>query len=346
MAEQQEMHKNMSVATSTIIKIVVVFLALYFFYLIRDVILLLVVSMILSSALTPLVEKLYARLRFPRGLTVVLVYLLFIGLVVLIVSIVVPRLISEVANLGISLEGIRGQFAEGSALMEFLDQFGLQTSLENIGNYLASITEDAVKTTLGVFSGVFSFITVLVISFYLVIEQNALKDFAKSVTPAKYHERINSTVQKVQARLGSWLLGMVTLMFSIFLLTYIGLSILGVNNALALALFAGLLEIVPYLGPLVSLIPAAFVALFESPLLAILVIILYIAVQQFENYVLVPRIIGRRIGANPLVVLIALLIGFRLAGIIGMLIAAPLVAIMTVVLQDYREHKKPQAETT
>jgi len=346
MNEIQVPRKITSVSTSTILKIVVVFLVLYFLYLIRDVILLLIVSMILASALTPLVEKLYSRLRFPRGLTVVLVYLLFIGLIVLIVSFVVPRMISEVASLGISFEGIRDQFTEGSALMEFLDQFGLRNSLENVGSYLTSITQDAVKTTLGVFSGVFSFITVLVISFYLVIEQNAMKDFVKSVTPVQYHERINSSVQKVQGRLGQWLLGMITLMFSIFLLTYIGLSILGVNNALALALFAGLLEIVPYLGPIIAAVPAIFVALFESPLLAVIVIILYIAIQQFENYVLVPRIIGRSIGANPLIVLIALLIGFRLAGIIGMLIAAPLVAIMTVVLEDYRGHRKSQAETT
>ncbi|OGE80950.1 MAG: hypothetical protein A2826_00285 [Candidatus Doudnabacteria bacterium RIFCSPHIGHO2_01_FULL_43_23] len=341
MSENENTNNNWNIATSAVIKVVGVLLALYFFFLIRDVILLLVVSMILASALTPLVESLYLRVRFPRALTVGLVYLLFIGLVALILILLVPRLASELVELGGSIEIFRADFQnEGSRLGTLFSQFGLAESLRTLGASVAQFTSTLFEKSLGFFGSIFSVISVLVISFYLVAQQNALKDFVKSLAPKNYHDRINNVVQKVQQKLGRWLIGQISLMAVIFILTFIGLTILGVENALVLALFAGLLEIVPYLGPFLALIPAVILAFIQSPILGLLVLILYVVIQQLENYLLVPRIIGKSIGANPLVVLIALLIGFRIAGILGMLIAAPLVAVITVILEDYTGHRK------
>jgi predicted PurR-regulated permease PerM len=341
MAESENTSKNWNISTSAVLKVVGVFLALYFFFLIRDVILLLLVSMILASALTPLVESLYSRVRFPRALTVGLVYLIFIGLVALILILLVPRLASELVNLGGSIEIFRADFQnESSRLGILFSQFGLAESLRTLGASVAQFTSTLFEKSLGFFGSIFSVISVLVISFYLVAQQNAMKDFVKSLAPKNYHERINNVVQKVQQKLGHWLIGQISLMAVIFILTFIGLTILGVENALVLALFAGLLEIVPYLGPILALIPAVILAFIQSPILGLLVLILYIVIQQVENYLLVPRIIGKSIGANPLVVLIALLIGFRIAGILGMLIAAPLVAVVTVILEDYTGHRK------
>lgn len=339
--QQAETRKITSVSTMTVIKVVAVFLSLYVLYVIRDIVLLLLISMILSAALSPLVEWLYSKVRFPRGLTVVLVYLAFIGLVVLAFSLLLPRLAGEVAALATTIRDFQEVHPlQGFNLKEIFSQIGLSNALENFGSSLAGLTEGLFQKTLGVFSGVFDVISVLVISFYLVVQQDGMKEFAKSLAPAEYHVRIGNAVSKVQARLGKWLLGQLSLMFSIFLFTYIGLSLLGVKYALVLALFAGLLEIVPFIGPILSAVPAVLVALLQSPLTALLVVVLYTVVQQTENYLLVPRIIGKSIGANPLVILIALLIGFKIAGILGMLIAAPLVAVGTVVLEDYDDHRK------
>ena len=104
-------------------------------------------------------------------------------------------------------------------------------------------------------------------------------------------------------------------------------------------MFAGLLEIVPYIGPIVSAVPAILVALVQSPPLALFVLGLYILIQQTENYILVPKIMGKTIGANPLVILVAVLIGFKLAGIVGMLLAVPIVGAATVFLHDLRESR-------
>ena len=341
MTENENISKNWNIATSAVLKVVGVLLALYFFFLIRDVILLLVVAMILASAITPLVEWLYSRVRFPRALTVVMVYALFIAFVVLILVLLVPRLAGQLVELGGSIEIFRAGFqGEGSRLSELFNQFGLAESLRTLGASVAQLTSGLFEKSLGFFSSIFSVISVLVISFYLVVQQNAMRDFVKSLTPKTYHERINNVVDKVQHKLGNWLIGQISLMVVIFVMTFIGLSALGVENALVLALLAGLLEIVPYLGPFLAAVPAVILAVIQSPILAVAVIILYVVIQQLENYLLVPRIIGKSIGANPLVILIALLIGFRIAGVLGMLIAAPLVAVFTVVLEDYAGHRK------
>ncbi|MCL5436011.1 MAG: AI-2E family transporter [Patescibacteria group bacterium] len=343
--QQAENRHIASVSTLTIIKVVAVFLGLYFLFLIRDIVLLLVISVILAAAISPLVEWLYTRGRFPRGLTVVLVYIVFISFVVLVFSLLLPKLAIEVVSLGNNIRDIQdSQLLQSSGFHEFLSRLGLSNMLQNLGLTLSGLTETIFQRTLGVFSGIFDVISVLVISFYLVIQQDGMNEFAKSLAPAEYHARIGSVVSKVQNRLGKWLLGQLALMFSIFLMTYIGLSILHIKYSLVLALLAGLLEIVPYVGPILSAVPAILIALLQSPLVALIVVALYTFIQQSENYLLVPKIIGKSIGANPLVILIALLVGFKIAGILGMLIAAPLVAVGAVIMEDYDGHRKSKAQ--
>jgi predicted PurR-regulated permease PerM len=341
MSENNSQHAvKYDISLTAVLKVLAVLLGLYFLYYIRDIVLLLIISAILAASLTPLVDWLYNRIKFPRGLTVVLVYILFLGVTGLIIGFLVPELVHDVAGLGQNISEYRDRYAsQGSAFFNTLDSLGLSQSLNSLGAMLSGLTSDIFQKTLGVVWGLFDAVTVLVISFYLVIEQNALKDFIKSLTPVAYHSRIGGLVNKVQVKMGKWLLGQLALMASIFVLTYIGLSILGVKYALALALFAGLLEIVPYLGPIISAIPAAFVGLMSSPLQALTVIILYVIVQQAENYLLVPRIIGKSIGANSLVVLVALIVGFKLAGIIGILISAPIVAVVKAIFDDYQGYK-------
>lgn len=336
-----------SISTATILKVVAVFLGIYFLYLIRDILLLVVISVILSAALTPLVNWLYERVRFPRALTVVLVYLVFIGLLVMTVSLLVPRLIEEFGALGSNIEGLRADLnTQGTALHQFFDRYGLSASLQAISAAISNLTSGVFQRTIGIFSGIFDLVTVLVMSFYLVLEQNGMNNFVKSLVPVNYHERIGNIVLGVQRRLGQWLIGQFALMFSVFIFAYLGLRLLGVKYALVLALFAGLLEIVPYLGPILGTIPATLVALLQSSTLAVFVLILFTIIHQVEGYVLVPRIIGRSIGANPLVVLLALLVGFNIAGIVGVLISAPIVAVGTVILEDYGNHRKDPVDPT
>lgn len=336
MAEADKVIINIS--SITIIKIVVVVLLLLAFFLIRDIILILLVSMVIASALDPLVDWLYRKAKFPRGLSVVLVYLLFIALVAIIIYFVIPPMVTQFKELGGRIDDFREQLTGGTTTFyRVLNQLDIQHSVLAIKENFAVLSKNLFQTTLGVFSGLSQAIAVLVISFYLISSESGMKNFVRSFVPFKHQAYAVRLTDKIQQKISRWLLGQLILSFSIFLPTYIGLSILGVKFALSLGLLAGLLEVIPYLGPILSAIPAIFVAFVQSPPLALFVVLLYIVIQQTENYVLVPKIMGRTVGANPIIILVAILIGFKLAGILGMLLAVPIVAAVGVFLSDLRE---------
>jgi predicted PurR-regulated permease PerM len=136
--------------------------------------------------------------------------------------------------------------------------------------------------------------------------------------------------------MGLWVLGQILLSVCIFVGVYIGLSLLGVQYALVLALLAGVFEVVPFIGPTLSAIPALFIAFTQSPTLAIAVLVLYIAVQKLESWILVPKIMQKTVGTSPVVIIFALLIGVKLGGIVGLLLAVPIVAIFTVLKEEWK----------
>jgi predicted PurR-regulated permease PerM len=330
-----------TISTSTLIKVVLVCLVLFALYIIRDIILTLIVAMVLASAMDPLVEWLYRRAKFPRGLSVFLVYVVFICLIASIIYFVVPAIITQFHELAGKFETIREDLANRTSLFaKILDQLGITSGFSDIGQQFSKITSNFFATTLGVFSGIVQVIATLAISFYLISSENGMKNLIKSLVPFKHKAYAVALTEKIEKKIGRWLLDQLILSGFIFILTYIGLTVLGIKFALALALLAGLLEIVPYLGPILSAVPAVFVAFVQSPPLALFVILLYIVVQQVENYALQPKIMGRTVGANPVVILLAILIGFKLAGILGMLLAVPVVAAVSVFVSDFRSAKE------
>ena len=131
--------------------------------------------------------------------------------------------------------------------------------------------------------------------------------------------------------------GQILLMLIIGVLTYIGLFFLDVKYALTLALIAGLFELIPYVGPFIALIPAAILAFIQAPLLGLLVVILYVVIQQLENYVIVPQVMKKTVGLNPIVIIIVMLIGAKLAGVIGIILSVPLTASIAEFLKDLQK---------
>lgn len=332
---------NVNVSTLALLKIVIFALLLVVLYLVRDIILILIVSMVLASAMDPLVDWLYRKAKFPRGLSVILVYLVFISLIVAVFYFLIPPIVTEFGQLAQRLEGLREEVSfRTSSLAKILDKLSVTQGFSSLGQNFSKITKNFFATTLGVFNGIVQVIAVLVISFYLISSESGMKNFIKSLVPFKHQAYAVVLTGKIQTKIGYWLLGQLILSGFIFILIFAGLTILGVKYALALALLAGLLEIVPYLGPILSAVPAVFVAFVQSPPLALFVVMLYLVVQQVENYILVPKIMGRTVGANPVVILVAVLVGFKLAGVLGMLLAVPIVAAISVFLTDLREARE------
>ncbi len=335
------MNFQLDYSTKVILRVVAVLLALAFLWVVRDIVVVILLSLVLASAMEPMVDYLN-RKKIPRSVSVLGAYLIVIAIAGGIVTLMAPLVVEQFrvlsANLPQYAVEIQARYPNLTALFGGADISTIVNTLVSGGGG----TETIFNRTVGFFNGVFAAISVLVISFYLVAADRGMKHFIHDLVPTAHQTVVMNLIQKIQRKMGMWVVGQLILSVFIFLLTYIGLSILGVKYALFLALLAGLLEVVPYVGPFLSAIPAVFFALIQSPALVIGVIVLYIIIQKTEGYVLVPKVMEKTVGTSPLVVLLALLIGFKLAGVLGLLLAVPLAGAVTVVIAELFHEKTGQ----
>jgi predicted PurR-regulated permease PerM len=330
---------ELETSTQVIIKIILAVLGLAFLWLIRDIVVIFLLAVIFASAMEPLVDYLHYR-KIPRGATVAAVYLIVIGLVVLVVSLLIPPATLELRNV---LENLPTFISALQERFPFVAEFIARSNINVtalVGSVLSSDTQQGLyNQTADVVRDIVAFLTVLVISFYLVVDEKGMKQAIASFVPPDRQDFAINLVTKIQNKMGLWVLGQLILSVTIFVVTFIGLSILGVKYALFLALLAGILEVVPYIGPTLSAIPALFFALLQSPALAVGVLVLYLLIQKAENYILVPKVMQRTVGTSPLVVLLALLVGFKLAGLFGLLLAVPIASAVTVIIAEFSSQK-------
>jgi len=339
MAEQKRLEYQIS--TASIIKVLLIIGVVAFLWLIRGILGLLFVSIILASAFNPLVAWLQKR-KIPRGFGIVLIYIVILGLLTAIITLVATPVTQEIASLTHNFPQYRTvlidawnnlQAISGGAL----DSYNLQNSLSSFS--LPGATSGIFAFLQAVFGGIFAFFLVLIMTFYLTVEEQALRNFIKVLTPDAYQPYVMQLWTKVQTRLGYWLRAQLILSLVIFTLTYIGLSLLQVKYALVLALLAGAFELVPYVGPMLSAIPAIFLTFVQTPYLALFVLVLYFIIQQLENSFIVPKVMGKITGLNPIVVLIAVLIGAKVGGIVGTLMAVPVATVLSTFLYDFNNRE-------
>ena len=175
-------------------------------------------------------------------------------------------------------------------------------------------------------------VAVLIFTFYLLLIREKLDDQLGFFFGEDKKKEIGKFIDQLEIRLGGWARGEIILMALIGLLNFIGLTLLGIPFALPLAILAGLLEIIPVLGPFIAGIPAVVIGLSISPIMAVAVAALAFFAQQLENYVFVPKIMEKSVGVNPIITLIALSIGFRLLGVVGAIISVPVVLTLHVLI--------------
>lgn len=328
------------ISTSTILRIILIILGLFFVYLIRDILMIVLVAIIIAAAINSPVSWLQ-RKKVPRLLGVIFVFLLIFLLLALIISLILPPLAGQIKQLarhfpefmekvGLSFQQWWGKYKIDGNLQVFLDR---------ISDRLSQATSSVFATIISLFGGLFSAIIVLVISFYLAVQERGVKKFLIYLAPSEHQSYFSDLIERIQAKIGGWLRGQLLLMLIVGSLTFIGLSLLGVKYALILALVAGLLEIVPYIGPIFAAIPAVILAFFQAPLLALLVIILYVVIQELENYVIVPQVMRKAVGLNPIVIIVVMLIGVKLAGILGIILSVPLAAALAEFFKDFIKQK-------
>lgn len=338
---------NVHISTSTMIRVVMVVLALVFVYTIRDVVVLLIVALVLSTAFDPWVDKLQ-NYKIPRTIGIILIYILIFGGASVILALIIPPLVNQVNELTSNFPAIYQKFlSEFNALRDLSANASLQNS---INNALQSLQLSIGRAGSGVFNaissffgGLISFIAILIMTFYIVSEESGMKRFFRSVAPLQYQPYLHQLLGKVQTKMGGWLRGQLLLLLIVAVLDFIGLSIIGVKYALVLALFAGLLEFIPMIGSTIAAIPAVFIAFTQSATKGIITILLFFVVQQLENNLIVPKVMKTTTGLHSIVTIIVMLIGAKVAGLLGILLAVPVTLILVTIYQDIWG-KKREAE--
>ncbi|PKL72577.1 hypothetical protein CVV26_01015 [Candidatus Kuenenbacteria bacterium HGW-Kuenenbacteria-1] len=344
---QEKNQLTINISSLTIIKVIGIFLIFGFLYLIRDVILVVVVSIILAAALNPLVNY-FQRKKIPRIISISVIYLVIFCVIFFIIVLIVPVIFDQINQAVENFPQWKGKVAEMFAIVQQYSNIDNFTSTskeflsQDLNKNIVQIGQNIFFRVIDIFGGLVTFIFVLIMIFYLLLEVKAMKKIIQSIVPDKFQSYTLQLFSQVQNKISLWSRGQLILCLSIGLFSYIGLLILGVKYALLLALIAGISECIPYFGPIIGAIPAIFLAFTQSPVTALLVIALYFIIQQLENHILVPKIMGKIVGLNPVLVIIVVLIGGKLYGPIGMLLAIPIATTLFILIKDFFELKKEE----
>lgn len=322
--------KKIEISHKSIIFTICFLLALAVFWQIRSLLIMIFISFVLMQAFNPAVIR-FQKLKIPRIISIILVYAIVIAFVSFVISGIVPILIDQTTALISSLP----DFLKN---LSFLNQYNIDWSsqlkiLENVPGGIA-------KTALSIVSNVFSAVIVLVITFYLLLEKKNFPKYGDSFFGDKGKIKFLSIVDNLETRLGSWVSAELLLMTIIGLVSFIGYSLLGLKYAVPLAIFAGLLEAIPTIGPTIATIVAGLIALTISPLTALFVVVFGILVQQLENTFIVPKLMNKTVGLNPLVTIVLIAAGGQLAGFGGAVLAIPFYLTVESVLKGLSKDPK------
>ena len=319
-------------------------------YFARQALLIIYISGLLATGLGPLVHYLEhaaapGTQRLPRWLAILLIYLTIVGILTTIGLLVIPPMIDQAQELGKRLPELldRGQrFLVDRRLLDH--QITLEEAVRSAPGPGQAVGTVASAVT-SVFAAMLALITVLILTFYLLVESDSLFAGFARLFPRSDRPRIQAASLKITTKVSAWLSGQLILGGTIGLSAAAGLYLLGVPYFYVLALLAAFGEMIPVVGPIFSAVPAVLVALTVSPRTALFVLSFFLLQQQIENHLLVPKIMERQVGVSAVVVIVALLVGGSLLGIVGAILAVPSAAIIQVVIEELLEERDRQQET-
>jgi predicted PurR-regulated permease PerM len=313
----------------------------------RDALILIYISALIALGFGPVVRAIehqhlvpVGTKRLPRWLAILVVYLVIIGVLLGVAALVVPPLVDQARELWRELPSLFnraqtylirwGLLARRITLEEAVQSVPAGESTTAAATSAVGTVATAVGTVAKV---VFAFITIVILAFYLLVEGNSLFAAFARLFPRSRRAEVITAGREISSKVSAWMMGQLILAGTIGASSAIGLYLLGVPYFYVLALISAVGELIPVVGPILSAIPAVGAALAVSPRTALWVILFFIAQQQAENHLLVPKIMQRQVGVSPVVVIAALLIGGSLLGIVGAVLAIPTAAILQVVFQ-------------
>lgn len=339
-------NEHVEVGTKVLIRAALLLVVAYLLYLIRDVVILVLLAVLTAAALVPAIGKLQ-KFGLSRTAAVIISYslLFFVGIILL--SVFLPLFFSEMKQflqnwpeytkrLDTFMSGIE-TYAQSIGIEFSKDEFS-----QNIEGNIAQWFSQIFSTTINLFQGFIHFIGYFFLALYLSLEEKGIEKFFLLLTPKHYHAQSLSIASRMQGKVSQWIFGQMLLMLIAFGIYYIGLSLLGVPYALAIAFFGGFMEILPYVGPVLAAVPAIVIGLLSSPILGASALAFYIIAHQVEAHIVAPQVMKHSAGLNPVALIIAILVGLELGGALGIILAVPITMILSVFVEDLLLKKSTQ----
>ena len=292
---------------------------------IRQLLVIFFISMIFMSALNPTVGKI-TKYGISRTFAIGILYFLLILIFSFITGVIAPPIVEQ-SNILVA------RLPDYFRLLEPYN-IGPDIIIGQISK-LGYLPVNIINFILGIFNNFIAILLTVIITFYLLIERENLKKYLSYIIGAVKADRAESIFNEIENKLGGWVRAEMALMFILGLMAYIGLSILHVEYALPLAVLAGLMEVVPNIGPVISAIPAVSVGLLISPVTGLAVVVLFVIIHQLENTLIVPQVMAKEVGVDPLLTILSLDIGFQIGGIAGAVLALPVLLVIQILIKKF-----------
>ena len=341
------MLKNMNgmsftITTGTIVRVILFAALAALVWHLRDLALIVLTSIVIASAIEPAARALI-NYKIPRVLSVLVVYLAFFSMFFGIIFFLLPPVLEETSHLLGTLPTYLEKIGAEEALSEdailqtraLINGISITDGTRDFGSFMSGLSANFLSTISVVFGGAVSFVLIVVFSFYFAVNERGIEEFLRVLTPVRHENYVLDLWHRTQHKIGLWMQGQFLLAVLIGVLTYLGLSILGIQYALVLAVIAGVFELIPLFGPILAAIPAVSVAFAGGGVpIALVVVALFLIIQQFENHLIYPLVVTKVVGVPPILVILSLLVGAKIAGVLGMLLSVPVAAAFQELFSD------------
>ncbi|MEI6528489.1 MAG: AI-2E family transporter [bacterium] len=361
---------NISISAGTIVKAIVILVVAAILYKMMDLVLVVLTAVVIASSIEPIIKYL-GRYKINRLFSVIISFVVVISIFAGLLYSFVPSILDEASGLlnsapkyldtltlwnplndnaltqtGKMADSLAQGLSGGKQIVQSIsDGSSVNKSvISDMVNQFRSITSGVsggfVSAVSGVFGGILSFILIVVLSFYLSVQEGGVERFLRLITPMKNEKYILDLWRRSQIKIGYYMQGQLLLGLLVGLFVYLGLMILGVKNALLLAVLAACMEIIPLFGPIIAAVPAVLSAAMDSGITMGLVTTgLYIIIHQFENHLLYPLVVRKVVGVSPIVVILSIIVGYKLAGFLGIILSVPITSILMEYLDDVQKDK-------
>lgn len=333
------------VEIGTLIKIIVVGAMFWLGFILRDVVFVVLMAVVLASAIEP-PTRWFISHRIPRLLAVLIIYFALVLLFVGMFYFLLLPLLGDIQGFLSALPKYLGSFGDavvaGSipGVEMLINNIPISDIAAQANDTIGAISKNALSTASAIVGGLLSLVLTIVLSFYLSVQQDGITNFLKTVTPSKHRKYVIGLWNRAEKKIGLWMQGQLLLGVIVAVLVYLGLTLLGVKHALLLGFLAGIFELIPLFGPILSAIPGVALAFVDSGFtLALMVTGLFLIIQQFENQLIYPLVVKKVVGVPPIISIVALVVGAKLAGFIGLLLSVPVAAILMEFFNDLEKDR-------